>query len=162
MEHDIALLTLTLVACVPASSGQKSPDDEACSTKVRTLPGRTAAHAWRTALFSSATVEGGSSMSRIQTDIWSQTCSVRFMSGLASQSMTSTSCWSKKAAVSRAVLGAGHCLGCTQSYVQTSPSPMATFDSSGTGCTDAGSWLHPPLPAHPTAPISALRRSGHP
>ena len=23
-------------------------------------------------------------------------------------------------------------------------SPMATFDSSGSGCTDAGSWLHPP------------------
>ena len=26
MEHDIALLTPTLIACVPASSGQKSPD----------------------------------------------------------------------------------------------------------------------------------------
>ena len=26
VEHDIALSTPTLVACVPASSGQKSPD----------------------------------------------------------------------------------------------------------------------------------------
>ena len=76
------------------------------STRVRTLPGRTAVHAWRTALLSSATVEGGSSMSRIQTDIWFQACSIGFMSGLrAAQSMTSTSCWSKKAAVSHAVWG---------------------------------------------------------
>ena len=44
--------------------------------------------------------------------------------------------------------GAGHCLGRTQSYVQTPPSPMATFDSPGSGCTDASSWLHPPRPAH--------------
>ena len=44
--------------------------------------------------------------------------------------------------------GAGYCLGRTQSYIQTPPSPMATFDSSGSGCTDAGSWLHPPRPAH--------------
>ena len=29
--------------------------------------------------------------------------------------------------------GAGHCLGRSQSYVQTPPSPMATFDSSGSG-----------------------------
>ena len=51
-------------------------------------------------------VEGGSSMSRIQTDIWSQTCSIGFMAGLrAGQSLTSTSCWSKKAAMSRAVWG---------------------------------------------------------
>ena len=51
-------------------------------------------------------MEGGSSMSRIQTDIWSQTCSIGFMSGLRDgQSITSTSCWSKKAAVSRAVWG---------------------------------------------------------
>ena len=108
MEHDIALLTPTLVACVPASSGQKSPTRRGMlSTRVRALPGRqTAAHAWRTQMFSSATVEGGSSMPQIQTDISSQTCSIGFMSGLrADQSMTSTSCWSKKAAVSRAVWG---------------------------------------------------------
>ena len=42
----------TLVACVPASSGQKSPDTtrHMLSTRVRTIPGQTAAHAWRTAL----------------------------------------------------------------------------------------------------------------
>ena len=44
--------------------------------------------------------------------------------------------------------GGGCCLGRTQRYVQTLPSPMAIFDSSGSGCTDAGSWLHPPRPAH--------------
>ena len=44
------------------------------STRVRTFPGQTEAHTWRTALFSSATVgRGMTSMSRIQTDIWSQT-----------------------------------------------------------------------------------------
>ena len=43
--------------------------------------------------------------------------------------------------------GAGHCLGRTQSYVQTTQSPMATFDSLWSGCTDVGSWLHPPQPA---------------
>ena len=51
-------------------------------------------------------VEGGSSMSRIQNNIWSQTCSIGFMSGLrAGQSKTSTSCWSRKAVVSCAVWG---------------------------------------------------------
>ena len=144
VEHDIALLTPTLVAYVPASSGQKShdttrraldqgphpswPDGQHCLVQLR----------WK----------GGSSMSRIQTDIWSQTCSIEFMSGLrAGQSMTTTSCWSNRAAVSPTVW-AGHCLEHAQSYVQTPPSPMATFDSSGSGCTYAGSWLHPPRPAH--------------
>ena len=44
--------------------------------------------------------------------------------------------------------GVGHCLERTQSYVQTPSSPMATLHSSGSGCTDAGSWHHPPRPAH--------------
>ena len=44
------------------------------------------------------------SKARIQADIWWQIGSIGFMSGLRDgQSMTSTSCWSKKAAVSRAV-----------------------------------------------------------
>ena len=42
---------------------------------------------------------------------------------------------------------AGHCFGRTQSYVRTPPSPMGTFDSSGSGCTDAGSSSHDQLPA---------------
>ena len=87
------------------------------STRVRTL---TVAHAWRRALLSSAIVERGSSMSWIQTNIWFQTCSIGYLSGLRAD----------------------------QSYVQTPPSPMATFDSSGSGCTDDGSWLHPTWPAH--------------
>ena len=43
---------------------------------------------------------------------------------------------------------AGHCLRRTQSYAQTPLSPKATIHSSGPGFTDAGSWLHPPRPAH--------------
>ena len=100
VEHDIALLTPPLVACAPASSGQKSLTRQGrLSTRVRTLPGRTAAHA----LFRSATVEGDHPCLG---SIWSQTCSIGFMSGLrAGQSMTLTSCWSKQAAVSHAVWG---------------------------------------------------------
>ena len=93
MEHDIALLTPTLVA-----AGRALTLRGMLPTRVRTLPGRTAAHAWWTALFSSATVEGGSSMSRILTEIWSQTCSNGFMSGLRAGQ-------SKKAVVSLAVWG---------------------------------------------------------
>ena len=48
---------------------------------------------------------------------------------------------------------AGHCFGRTQSYVQTPPSPMGTFDSSGSGCTDAGSKLHLPRPAPRPLPM---------
>ena len=49
---------------------------------------------------------GVSSMCQIQTPIWSQTCSVEFMSGLrAGQSMTSTSFCAKKAIVSQVVWG---------------------------------------------------------
>ena len=43
-------------------------------------------------------------------------------------------------------------------YIQTPPSPMATFHSSGSGCTDAGSWLHPPRPAHSSSPLVDWRR----
>ena len=96
------------------------------STRVRTLPGRTAAHVWRTALFRSATVDWGSSRSRIQTDIWSQTCSIGFIFGLrACQSMTPTSCWSKKAAVSRAVWGGA----LSWTYIKLSPNIPVAHDS---------------------------------
>ena len=149
MEHDIALLNPTLVACVSASSGQKSPDTTRHALDQGpdpSWPNCSPRLAESIALFGYS--GRGSSMPRIQTDIWSQTCSIGFMSGLrAGQSMTSTSCWSQTAAVSR-LYGVGHCLGRTQSSVQTPLSPMATFDSSGSGCTDAGSWLHAPLPAH--------------
>ena len=94
------------------------------STRVRTLPGRTGAHAWRTALFSSATVERC-------------VCVCLWGWGVGPKRLPC-----------HVLYGAGHCLGRTQSYVQTPPSPMATFDSSGSGCTDACSWLHPPRPAH--------------
>ena len=64
------------------------------STRVPTPPGRTAAHAWRTVLFSSATVEGGHPClgSRL-------TCSKKLLCHV--------------------LYGAGYCLGRTHSYVQT-------------------------------------------
>ena len=34
---------------------------------------------------------------------------------------------------------------------------MATFDSSGSGCTDAGSWLHSPRPAHSYPMVDCTR-----
>ena len=101
------------------------------STRVRTLPGRTAAHAWWTALFSSARVEGVAGgfihvSARIKTDTWSQTCSVGFMSGLRAGARL----WPRlKRLPCHVLYGAGHCLGRTQSYVQTPPSPMTIFDS---------------------------------
>ena len=114
------------------------------STRVCTLPARTAPYAWRTALFSSAMVEGGSSVSRIQTDIWSQSCSIGFMSGLrAGQSMTSTSCCSKRTAVSRAVWGWAF----SWAYTKLRPNTPVAH---GNICfpRNAGSWLHPPRPTH--------------
>ena len=106
-----------------------------------------------------------------------------FMSGLrVGQSMTSTSCWSKKAAVSRAVWGIHKVTSkhpplpplrpppptptpppsprppapppplpppsAPPPSAPPPPLPMATFDSPGSGCTNAGSWLHPLRPAH--------------
>ena len=169
-------------------------------TRVRTLPGQTAAHTLWTALLSLAMVEGrgrgrgrgwgggrgwsvcvcvcggggggvggggdggSSSTSRIQTDMWSKHAQLRSCldSKLASP-------WPQhpvgpKRLPCHVLYGAGHCLWCTQSYVQTSPSPIATFDSSGSGCTDADSWFHPPRPVHSSPhgglhPISWL--TGH-
>ena len=68
------------------------------------------------------TVEGGG-----------QTCSIGFMSGLwAGQSMTSTSCWSKKAAVSHAVWGGA--LSWTYTMLRpNTPVAHGKFDSSGSG-----------------------------
>ena len=131
MEHDIAFLTPTLVACVPTSSAPTSPDT---TRHALDLPGRTAAHAWQTELFSSTAVGEGSSISRIQTDIRSQTCSIGFMSGFrAGHSMTSTSCWSKKVTVSCAAWGGALFWMYTKLRPNTS-SPLATFDSTGSGC----------------------------
>ena len=118
------------------------------STRVRTLPGRTAAHAWRTALFSSTTVEAGHPClgSRLPFDSKHAQLGSCLDSQLASP-------WSQhpvgpKRLACHVLYGAGHCLGRTQNYVQTPPSPMAMFDSPRPGCTDASSWLHPPRPAH--------------
>ena len=118
------------------------------STGGCTLPGRTAAHVWWTALFSSATVEGGHPClgSRLTFEPKHYQLGSCLDSELASP-------WPQhpvgpKRLPCHVLYGAGHCLGCTQCYAQTPASPMATFDSSGSGCTDVGPWLHPPRPAH--------------
>ena len=124
------------------------------STRVHTLPGRTAAHAWWTTLLSSATVEGGSSMSWIQTfDPKHAHLGSCLDSELASP-------WPQnpvgpKRLPCHVLYGVGHCLGRTQSYIQTPLSLMVTFDSSGSGCTDASSWLHPLRPVH-SSPLGGL------
>ena len=112
------------------------------STKVRTLPGQTAAHAWQTALFSSATVEGGCSClrSKLTFDPKHAQLGSCLDSELASP-------WPQHPAgpkrLPRHVLyGVRHCLGSKHSHVQTPPLAMATVDSSGSGCTDAG-WRVP-------------------
>ena len=122
------------------------------STRVCTLPGRIAAHARRAALFSSAMVEGGHPCLGSRLTFDPKTCSIGFMSGLrAGQSMTSTSCWSKKAAMSRAVWGGA----LSWTYTKLRPNTTVAHEniySSGSGCPDAGSWLHPPRPAHSSSP----------
>ena len=111
-------------------------------TKVRTLPGQTAAHAWQTALFSSVTVERGCSClrSKLTFDPKHAQLGSCLDSELASP-------WPQHPAgpkrLPRHVLyGVRHCLGSKHSHVQTPPLAMATVDSSGSGCTDAG-WRVP-------------------
>ena len=145
MEHDIAHLTPTLVACVPASSGQKSPDTTRHALDQGPHP------SWLNCSSQCVCVcvRGGHPClgSRLTFDpIHAQLGSCCLDSQLASP-------WPQhpvgpKRLPCHVLYGAGDRLGCTQSYVQTPPSPMATYDSSGSGCTDAGSWLHPPRLAH--------------
>ena len=80
MKHDITLLTLTLVTCVPASSGQKSPDTTRHALDQGPHPSWPN---WSPRLVDSIVQFSyggrGPSMSRIQTDIWSQTCSIHWV-----------------------------------------------------------------------------------
>ena len=39
--------------------------------------------------------------------------------------------------------------------------PLETFDSSGSGCTDAASWLHPPRPAHSSPMVDCTPYHDH-
>ena len=93
------------------------------STKVRILPGRTAAHAWGTTLFGSAMVEGGHPClgSRPTFDPKHAQLGPCLDSELASP-------WHQhpvgpKRLPCHMLYGAGHCLGRTQSYIQTPHRP---------------------------------------
>ena len=118
------------------------------STRVRTLPGRTAAHAWRTALFSSATVEGGHPCigSWLTFDPKHAQLGSCLDSELASP-------WPQHPVGPKRL--SCHVLYGVENCLDVQKVTMATFDSSGSGCTDAGSWLHPPRPAH-SSPHSGL------
>ena len=100
-SHDTTPLTL----CVTPSGHEKRMHTTWHSLHQGPYISQTA-HTWWAARHNSGRVEGGSSMSRIQTPVWPQTCSVEFMSGLcADQSVTSKSCCPRKALVPCAVLG---------------------------------------------------------
>ena len=99
------LYITTLVARVPASSGQKSPDTTRHALDQGphpSWPNCSPRLADSIVYFS----HSGRGVIHVSDQDWSQTCSIGFISGLpAGQSMTSTFYWSKKAAVSRAVWG---------------------------------------------------------
>ena len=118
------------------------------STRVLTLLGRTAAHAWRIAHRNSCTVERGSSMSWVQTPIRSQTCSMGFISGLNELA----SPWPPHPLVAEnqschMLCGEWHCPGHTQSFVEKRPSPRETYYCGEAWCSEAveGSIQHHPL-----------------
>ena len=120
------------------------------STWVRTLLGRTAAHAWWTSLFSSARVEGGGGHPCLGSRLTFHPKHAQLGSCLDSElaSLWPRNPVSPKRLPCHVLHGVGPCLGRTQSYAQTPTSPMSTFHSSGSGCIDAGSWLQSPRPAH--------------
>ena len=75
-------------------------------TKIQSRTRLRATHACYPATSNCVVVVAGLSMSRIWTAIWSQSCSMEFISGrLDGQSMTSTSWFSRKSLVARAVWG---------------------------------------------------------
>ena len=85
-------------------------------TKDLSLSSRRASQAANTATHNCWCVVGGLTMSRICIAIWSQRCAIRFISWLLSgQSMTSTSCFSRKDIVVRAWCGE------TLSWTDTKP-----------------------------------------
>ena len=131
MEHDIALLTPTLVACVPASSGQKKPwHDEACSrpgstpflAKLQPTPG--GQHYLVQLQWKGGHPCLGSRLTFDPKHAPLHSClhlgpswPVHDLNILLVQKMLPC----------QVLYGAGYCLGRRQSYVQTPPSPMATF-----------------------------------
>ena len=98
--HAYSHVTTPLIPCGPPLVARRARTQRGLlSTRVLTLFGRTTPHAWHSG-------KQGGSMSRSQTPVWSQTCSMRFMSGLwAGQTLTSTPCCARKAIVSRAAWG---------------------------------------------------------
>ena len=104
------------------------------STRVLTLLGRTASHVWRTAYSKSGTVVLRSSKSRMQTPIWSQTCSIGSMPVLRNgRSLTPTSCCTRKAAVQRALWGVA--LSWYTSSIQNRSSPREAYYRGESWCS---------------------------
>ena len=137
-----------LVACVPPppplAARRAMTRRGMLLTRVRTLPGRTAAHAWRTAMFSSATVEGrggkGGGVIHVSDPDW------HLIPNMLSWVHVWTPSWPvhdlkillvQKACRVTCCMGRGIVLD-VHKLRPNAPSPMATFDSAGSGCTDAG------------------------
>ena len=118
------------------------------SIRVLNLLRWTAVQACQKACRNSSTMEVGSSMPRVQTPIWSQTCSLGCMSGLrADQSMTSISCCVKKAVVSRAVWG----VPLSWTYTKFRPKTLSPWDAyyrKEAWCSVGGWGFHPAPPVH--------------
>ena len=94
-------------------------------------------------------------MSRIQIHIWSQTCSIWFISGLWSgQSMTRTSHCAGEKQSCHVLLGAWHCRGHMQSFVQTRPLPREAYYRREAGGS-VGSWV-----VHCSPPVDSSRHGG--
>ena len=75
--------------CPPLAARTSRTPRSMFSTSALTLLARTVRHALWTAWHNSASLEEGRCIPRAQIDIWSQTCSIGFISGLiACQSMT--------------------------------------------------------------------------
>ena len=113
--------------------------------RVPALLGRAAAHAWAAR---HNRVGVGSSMSRIQTPVGSQTCSMGFMSELrASQCMTSTSCCASEVVVSHAVWAMALYLAYTR-FRPKHPSPGEAYYCGGAWSSIRCWWFHPTPPVH--------------
>ena len=115
------------------------------STRVRTLPGRTAAHAWRTALFSSATV-GGGVIQVLEPDwhlipnmlswvhVWTPSWPVHDLNILLVQKGSCVTC----------CMGRGIVLNVHKVTSKYPCRPWQHLIPQDLGWTDASSWLHPP------------------
>ena len=163
VQHAYSHITTPLTHWVTSFGVEKSTRCDMLSTRIITLLGRTAVHARRTAHRNSDTVKAESSMSRIQTPILFQTCSMGFMSGLhtdlcilLNQTSSRVTC-----CIKRGIVPDMH------KVLSRNPlSPRKAFYRREAWCSIGGCRLHPVPPVHFTHhcewhPIPWLRGQGY-